>query len=308
MFARVVTLAVALLVAPATLVAQASDSLTAAYSPADCPPCAEWNAAQHPFRIHGNSWWVGTRGLGAVLVTSPDGHVLIDGGLPESAPLILANIRALGFRVEDVRLILNSHAHYDHAGGIAALQRATGAAVAAHPWSAATLRRGTSDAADPQFGVLLAYPSVATVRELADGETVRVGPLALTAHFTPGHTPGGTSWAWRSCEASGDAGRCVDLVYADSQTPISADGFRYTASTTYPGAIQDFERGHAVLERLRCDVLLTPHPGFARVFERRTARDAGDANAFRNPDGCREYAAWARQRLAERVASEAPRG
>ena len=111
---------------------QAQDATTGAYSAAECPSCAAWNAPTAPFRIFGNTWYVGTRGLGSILIAGDSGHILIDAGLPESAPLIEQSIRSLGFRVEGVRLILNSHAHYDHAGGIAALQRAAGARVAAN--------------------------------------------------------------------------------------------------------------------------------------------------------------------------------
>ncbi len=284
----------AFLAAPLALRAQAAADTT------PCASCVEWNAPQRPFRIHGDTWYVGTRGLSAILVTSPQGHVLLDGGLPESAARIAESVRALGFRMEDVRLILNSHAHYDHAGGVATLQRMSGAAVAAHPWSAAVLRRGTTLPEDPQHGLDLPYPGVATVREIADGETVRVGPLALTAHFTGGHTPGGTTWSWRSCEGK----TCLDLVYADSQTPVSADDFLFTRSARYPQALQDFARGHATLERLRCDVLQTPHPGASELFARLAAREQGRADAFRDPSACRRYAADARQRLARRVATE----
>jgi metallo-beta-lactamase class B len=266
----------------------------AGYTREQCSNCAEWNAPRRPLRIYGNTYYVGTNGLSAILVTSRQGHVLIDGALPESAPHILANIRALGFRVQDIKLILNSHPHFDHSGGIAALQRASGAVVAASPASAPVLQRGASGPDDPQYGELLAFPAVSRVRVIADGDTVRVGPLALTAHFTPGHTPGGTSWSWRSCER----GRCLEMVYADSQSPISAEGFRFTSSQTYPSALADFERGFAVLERLRCDVLLTPHPEGSRLWERIAARDLVDR------DACRRYAATARERLARRVASE----
>jgi metallo-beta-lactamase class B len=277
---------------------QTAGTATAGYSSEQCRNCAEWNEAQRPLRIYGNTYYVGTRGLSAVLVTSSRGHVLIDGALPESAPQILANIRALGFRVRDVKLILNSHAHFDHAGGLAALQRASGAAVAASPAAAPVLERGASGPDDPQYGPdLLAYPAVARVRTIADGETLRVGPLALVAHFTPGHTPGGTTWTWRSCER----GRCLDMVYADSQSPISAEGFLFTDNRTYPSVLQDFERGFAVLERLRCDVLLTPHPEGSRLWERVAARDLVDRNA------CRRYAAASRERLARRVATERSR-
>jgi metallo-beta-lactamase class B len=293
--------ALGLLLAPLPAVGQGADSARARRPPAACESCAEWNAPRRPSRIHGDTYYVGTQGLSAILVTSSEGHVLIDGGLPESAPLVAANVAALGFRIEDVRLILNSHAHFDHAGGIAALQRASRATVAASPASARVLERGTSGDDDPQYGVLLPFPAVPAVRVLADGETVRVGRLALTAHFTPGHTPGGTSWSWRSCAQR----RCVEIVYADSQTPVSAAGFTFTRSRTYPSAIQDFERGFAVLERLRCDVLLTPHPGASALWERLAARPGSGAPALVDPTACRRYAAAARRQLARRVASEA---
>jgi metallo-beta-lactamase class B len=267
----------------------------------DCPACSEWNAPHEAVRIFGNSYWVGTNGLGAILVTSGEGHVLIDGGLPESAPPIIASIRALGFRVEDIRLILNSHIHFDHAGGIAALQRASGARVAASASSAAVLESGSSGPDDPQHGILPPIAAVDDVRVVADGETLRVGPLELTAHFTPGHTPGGTSWSWRSCEE----GRCLDLVYADSQTPVSADDFYFTHTLTYPNVLQDFERGHATLERIPCDILLTPHPGVSRLWERIAAGAAATSDGLVDSEGCRRYAANARQALARRLATEA---
>lgn len=284
---------------PSALTAQADSAATEQSEPS-CTACAEWNAPQRPFQIYGNTYYVGPRGLGAVLVTSPDGHVLIDGALPESAPLIAENIRELGFRVEDIRLILNSHAHFDHAGGIAALQQVSGAEVAASPSSRRVIERGRSGRDDPQFGELASFPSVDDIREITDGETLQVGPLALTAHFTPGHTPGGTTWSWRSCEGQ----RCLDLVYADSQTPVSAESFEFTRSRYYPNAISDFERSHSVLERLPCDILVTTHPGASRLWERLEAREQGTPDALIDPDACRRYAAAARTMLERRVARE----
>jgi metallo-beta-lactamase class B len=288
----------ATMLVPALVVGQSSaDSARRAR---ECPSCAEWNVPQKPLRVFGNTFYVGTHGLGSVLVTSPRGHVLIDGALPESAPLILTNIRALGFRVEDVKVILNSHAHYDHAGGIAALQAASGAVVRASAWSAAVIQRGASDDRDPQFGLALPYPGATSVREIADGDVVRIGDLALTARFTGGHTPGGTTWTWRSCE--GD--RCLDIVYADSQTPVSTDGFFYTRSTTYATGIADFEHAESTLDGLACDILITPHPGASRFWERVAARDSGNAQALVDRDACRSYAAAARRQLAERITKE----
>jgi metallo-beta-lactamase class B len=275
--------------------AQAGDPGTRPYPDSLCSNCAGWNEPRAPVKIHGNTWYVGTNGLSAILVTSPQGHVLIDGALPNSAPLILDNIRALGFNVRDIRLILNSHVHFDHAGGLAALQRASGAPVAASVPSAGVLERGKSEAGDPQHGELLDFPPVRNVRRFADGETLRVGPLALTAHLTPGHTLGGTTWTWKSC----DGAECVDVVYADSHSPISADGFRFTDSPAYPGAVADFERGFRKLEALSCDILITPHPSGSSLFERLDGRQPlVDRNA------CRRYAAAGRERLQRRLEAE----
>jgi metallo-beta-lactamase class B len=293
-------LAIVLTSGPAALLGQAT-AATARVRAAECPRCAGWNAPYQPFRIYGNVYYVGTRGLSAVLLTSSAGHVLIDGALPESAPSILAHIRALGFKVGDVKLILNSHAHFDHAGGIAALQRATGANVAASPPSARVLRSGSSGPDDPQFGIALPFPAVASVAVFADGDVLSVGPLALTAHFTPGHTAGGTSWSWRSCEQE----RCLNFVYADSQTPVSADGFLFTRSQTYPSALKDFEHGFATLEHLPCDLLLTPHPEASESWARLVAHDLSGALAPRDATPCRRFVASARQQLAQRVSTEA---
>jgi metallo-beta-lactamase class B len=286
---------------PAAAQSQSPDTAAARRPGPSCDGEKAWNAPHAPFRLHGGTYYVGTHCLAALLVTSPAGHVLVDAGLPTTAPLVRASIEALGFRVADVKLIVNSHAHHDHAGGIAELQRASGAAVAASPWSARVLEAGRSLPDDPQHDVAPGFPRVTRVRVLADGETVRVGPLALTARWTPGHTPGGTTWTWRSCEGA----RCIDLVYADSQTPVSADGFSFTRGATYPTALQDFARGHATLERLRCDLLVTPHPSASALWERLAARDAGGAGpSLVDPDGCRRYAAGARAALARRVATE----
>jgi metallo-beta-lactamase class B len=265
-----------------------------------CADCAVWNAPQRPFRVFGNSYYVGTHGLSALLVTSDSGHVLLDGGLAESAPLILQHIRELGFRIEDVRFIVNSHVHFDHAGGLAELQRRSSAVVAASASSAAVLRSGASGRDDPQYGLLAPITPVTRVRIVTDGQSLHVGPISLTAHATGGHTPGGTSWSWRSCEGA----RCLDLVYADSQTPVSADGFFYTRSATYPTALADFARGFATLEVLPCDILVTPHPDASGLWQRLARRDSGDASALIDAGACKRYAAGARARVAKRVAEE----
>lgn len=158
-------------------------------------PFAEWNEPQAPFRLVGNTYYVGTRGLAALLVTTARGHVLVDAGLPESAPLIARNIETLGFRLRDVRLIVNSHVHVDHAGGIAALQRMSGAEVVASASSARVLRTGEAGRDDPQYGERRLLVPVARVQEIAAGDTVRSGGVVFTALRTAGHPPGGDELA-----------------------------------------------------------------------------------------------------------------
>ena len=193
--------------------------------------------------------------------------MLIDGGLTQSAPGIAANIEKLGFRLEDVKLIVNSHTHYDHAGGIAALQRASGAEVAASPAAKRALEGGGPTEDDPQFGFGRAhnnFPAVANVRAITDGETLRVGDIAITAHFTPGHTPGGTSWTWSSCE--GD--HCQYMVYADSLNSISAPGFKFSDDAQ---RVKIFESSIDTVAGLKCEHLA--HAASRGIRSRRKGRE-----------------------------------
>jgi metallo-beta-lactamase class B len=270
-----------------------------------CTNCALWNTPQKPIRIYGNTYYVGPHGLSAILVTSSAGHILIDAALPESAPLIAANIRALGFRVGDVKIILSTHVHFDHAGGIAELQRLTGATVMASPWSAAVLSRGGVDPADPQFGDIRGIAPVANpaanLKALTPGETVHLGQLALTSHPTPGHTPGGTSWTWTSCE--GD--RCYNMVYADSVTAVAPDSFKFTHNARYPNSIADFERSFAFLDTVPCDVLLTAHPDASDLWEKLARRRAGTTpDPLVEPGACKALAQRGRTQLQQRIAKE----
>ena len=267
----------------------------------NCSSCAEWNKPAKPFNIYGNAWYVGTDGLSAVLVTGPQGHVLLDGALPQSAPLIQKNIEALGFRMKDVKLILNSHAHFDHAGGIAALQQASGATVAHSPSGAQVLREGRPGTDDPQYdpNERFSMPKVAQVKEVADGETLAIGPLRLTAHFTPGHTPGGITWSWQSCEGS----KCLDMVYADSLTAISTDGFYFTGGANYPDRSASFRKTIDTVAGLRCDIVLAAHPSATDVFAKAAARTA-QSNPFIEPGGCRKLATGAARTFEARLQRE----
>jgi metallo-beta-lactamase class B len=242
------------------------------------------------------------RGLSSILITSPQGHVLIDGGTAGSAPKIAASVRALGYRIEDVKLILNSHIHYDHAGGIAELQTLSGATVAASPPAALVLQSGHSGPDDPQYNSLPTIHPVNSVKVVQDGETLHVGPLALTAHLTPGHTPGGTTWTWKSCEHD----RCLNMVYADSLTAVSSDNFLFSNSPTYPNVMADFAKSFATLNALPCDILLTPHPEISALWDRLAKRDQGDPNALVDPTACKRLADTSRANLQKRLDSEAP--
>lgn len=284
-----------------TLLALALAASPADLMPIECPACAGWNLPQAPFLLHGKSWYVGTQGLSAVLIDSGDGLVLVDGALPQSAPLIAANIASLGFSVTDVKWILNSHPHYDHAGGIAALKRLSGARVAGTARGAEAMRQGNAPHDDPQVGYgpqANAFPPVDEVTGLADGAQLTVGDLTLTLHATPGHTPGGATWSWRSC----DQGRCRDLVYADSVTAVSAPGFRFSDD---PGRVAEFRATLDRIAGLDCDLAVSAHPGPTKLFERAAARDAGEEEpAFFDDQSCRAYAAFGRDWLDKRLAEE----
>ena len=273
--------------------------------PHSCGDCDGWNQPHEPFRVFGNTYDVGVAGLSAILITGAQGSILLDGGLPQSAALIDANIRTLGFRTEDIKLIVNSHAHYDHAGGIAALQRASGAAVAASAPGAKAIERGGPTPDDPQFAFgpkENAFPAVKGVRTVGDRETLRVGDLAVTAHLTPGHTPGATTWSWRACEGT----RCYNIVYADSLNAVSAPAFRFTGDATHASLIPTFRATIAKVRALPCDIVIGVHPSFtdlAGKLKRREEKPAPDP--FVNSNGCRAYADAASKRLDARIAEEA---
>lgn len=269
--------------------------------PLACDACEEWNRPFEPFRIWGNTWYVGTKGLSAILITSDRGHILIDGGLAQSAPLVAANIEKIGFHLKDVKLILNSHTHYDHAGGINALQRASGAQVAASPKSQIALEHGGPTEDDPQFSFGHAHNDYAPVRHVhpvRDGGNVKVGELVLTAHFTPGHTPGGTTWTWTSC----DRDNCMSMVYADSLNSVSAPDYRFM---DHPEVVAEFLRSMNTIANLDCAILLAPHP---ELFDRDTklaARATTHAfDTFMKHGECRSYADAARERLEKRLTEE----
>ena len=260
---------------------------------AACKDWDEWDKPAPPVRIHGNTYYVGTCGISAILVTGSDGHVLIDAGTEAGAELIAANIRRLGFRLADVKYLLHSHEHFDHVGGMARLQQLTGAQLVASPNAAAVFATGAPGAGDPQAGMHPPFRAARVDRVIEDGGTVRLGGLKLTAMFTKGHTHGALTWQWVSC----DGGVCPTIVYADSLTPVSRDDYRFT---DHAGALQAFRDSIDRVGKLECDILLTPHPSASNMVERFASR------APLIDDGaCRAYSAGLKQRLAERLAKEA---
>jgi metallo-beta-lactamase class B len=265
-----------------------------------CGSCEAWNVAQKPFKVVGNTYYVGTKELSAMLVTTPKGHVLLDGALPQSAPQVVANIKALGYDIKDVKYILNSHAHWDHAGAIGALQKASGATVLASEWGARVMRAGTVEQDDPQYDAKepVHFPKVANVRAVKDNEVIRIGEVAITALMTPGHTPGSTSWTWKAC----DGGKCYDVVYADSLTAVSMDDFRFSGGNGKPDITESFRSTIERVGKLKCDVIVSTHPGFTDTLDKLAKTTAGH-NAFL-AGGCEEYAAGALKRLDERIAKE----
>jgi metallo-beta-lactamase class B len=252
-----------------------------------------WSDAAPPAKIFGNAYYVGTCGISAVLIDAPGGLVLIDAATEEAVPAILANIRALGFDPKDIHTLLASHEHLDHVGGLKALQDATGARVFTRREAVAALTSGEPDATDPQRGGIPPFKPVTVSGELRDGEALPIADIKLTLHATPGHTPGGTSWTWKSCEGAD----CRMIAYVDSLSAVAADGYRFTDHPAYVAVLR------ATLDKvpaLPCDILITPHPGASDLFERL----AGDA-PLANADACRSYAQSAHERLAARLAKEA---
>lgn len=270
--------------------------------PIQCDACAEWNKPQPPFRIFGNTYYVGVEGLSAVLIDGGSELMLLDGGLSQSAPLVAKNIEALGFSLRKVRILAGSHAHHDHAGGLAALKRWSGAQAVASPRGAEALRTGNVTSDDPQAGFgpkEMAYPALSVDKTILDGESLSVGNVSVTGHYTPGHTPGGMSWSWQSCEGS----RCLHMVYADSLNPISAPGFRFTQ---IPERVSAFRQSIATIRSLPCDVLISAHPGMSSLFERwEASKRTGSRDSFVQKSGCSDYAADAERKLDQRLAEEA---
>jgi metallo-beta-lactamase class B len=256
-----------------------------------------WNRPVEPFRIMGNLYYVGAAGVSSFLITSRQGHILVDTGFEETVPVIRASVEKLGFKVTDIKVLLSSHAHGDHVGGHAAMKEATGAQVMASEKDAALLARGGRN--DHAMGDAFMFPPVKVDHTLRDREEVSVGDATLTARLTPGHTPGCTTWTMKA----DDEGRPRDVVFHCSTSILP--GVTLRSNAKYPLIKEDFKQTFEVLRRLPCDVFLGPHPSFFGLEEKRERLLKGEKpNPFVDPKGYRLFVDRGEQAYLQRLAGD----
>jgi len=248
---------------------------------------AAWNQPVKPFRVIGNVYYVGAH-VSSFYIRTPAGAILLDGGLPETAPQIEKNIATLGFSIKDVKFLLNSHAHYDHGGGLAELKKLSGARMVASAGDAPIL-----DSGQGQFG---AFPAVHVDRVIQDKDTVRLGGVTLTAHITPGHTKGCTTWTM----PVSDSGKTYQVVFYCSTSVVD----KLVNNAAYPNIVADYERSFAELKKMPCDVFLAPHAEFFHLDEKRRQLEAGKLDAFVDPGEMPKFVEQSEQAFREQLAAE----
>jgi len=260
------------------------------------PTSRSWNKPVPPFRIAGNLYYVGATEVASFLTTTPKGHVLLDGGFVETASQIEENIARLGFKLADVKILLNSHAHYDHAGGLAELKRKTGAKVIASARDAELLRAGGHG--DFRFGDTLTFPPVEVDQIIGDGQSIELGGQKLTALLTPGHTKGNTTWTTRI----DDGAKSYDVVLAGS--PAALD-YQLVGKESYPGIAADFEKTFTVLKKLPCDIFLSDHGSFFSFEQKRERLVRGEkTNPFIDPDGYKRFVTEYEKEFRQKVEAQ----
>jgi metallo-beta-lactamase class B len=235
-----------------------------------------------PFKIAPGLYYVGASDVTSYLFTSPSGHILLDGGYPENGPQIVANIKTLGFDLKDVKILLNSHAHFDHAGGLAAIKAATGAKLFVSAGDAQQFRDGGRD----NYGLFDKglFPPVTPDSVIVNGSKVRLGNWTLTAAVTPGHTHGCTNWT-TTLES---AGKPVNAVFMCS---ASVPGYTLVGNKGYPNIVADYEKLFPALRALPCQFFLASHAGFFDL-EAKAAKlraDPNGPNPFIDPAGCQRW-------------------
>ena len=257
---------------------------------------ARWNRPVAPFRIADGIYYVGTADLASYLFVDREGMILLDGGLEASAPLILDSIRTLGFDPKRVRYLINSQAHSDHAGGLKTLKEVTGARLLASPADAALLERGGTG--DPNWNDEMPFPAVKVDGKLRDGEVVSLGSIRLTAHHTPGHSPGCTSWTM-TARIDGAARPALFVCGA------TAYNFKLLRNPAYPNIMEDFRRSFAKWRMLPCDLFLGAHASYFDMTEKRKRLRPGTTNPFIDPAGCRSFLNAAERHVAAQATKEA---
>jgi len=255
----------------------------------------KWNTPAEPFKKIGNVYYVGTDGLASYLITSPQGHILVDTVMPEATSQIKASIEKLGFKVTDIKYLVNTHAHIDHTGGLAEMKQASGAQMIAGEADKPVLEGGYYPGAQEETA--LAFPPVKVDRTVREGDTVSVGDVTLTARETPGHSPGCTSWEF--VVKDGDATRSV-LIFCSGTVALN----RLVANPTYSGIVTDYRKTFARARDMKVDVLLAPHPEMYRMQDKRALISDGAPNPFVNPGEFNAYAATLEKAFEDALAKQ----
>ena len=242
-----------------------------------------WNRPVKPFRIIGNIYYVGANEITSFLITTPRGHILLDSGFAETVPIIKESLKQLGFKLEDIKILINSQAHYDHAGGFALLKELTGASLAASKADAELISNGGKG--DFTWGDKFSYQPAKVDRILQDKDRVEIGGVTMTARLTPGHTKGCTTWTMKVREG----GKQYDVVFVGSTT---APGYKLVDNPNYPNIAADYAYTFRLLKTLPCDVFLASHGSFFSLDEKRRRLEQGSrANPFIDPEEYRRYLA-----------------
>jgi metallo-beta-lactamase class B len=257
-----------------------------------------WKAPVPPRRLLGSIHYVGAIGVSSYLITTRDGHILLDTGFEDTVPIIRAGVEQLGFQLRDIKLILSSHAHIDHTGGHATMKQLTGAAILASAADARVLESGGRDDFIPFPQDLIVYPPVQVDRIVQDRERVTLGDVTLTAHLTPGHTRGATTWTMEVTES----GQSHNVVFFSSASLNS--GTRLLGQPAYPEIVDDFERTFNRLKSLPCDVFFAPHGGQFAMAEKFARLDRGEKNPFVDPEGWRALLGSAEKAYRDQLAAE----
>jgi metallo-beta-lactamase class B len=249
----------------------------------------EWTEPFPPFHIAGNLYYVGSKGLANYLVTTPQGNILINSDLEANVPMIEASIEKLGFKFKDTKILLISHAHWDHDAGSAKIKEMTGASYMVMGADVPVVESGGK--MDFQYGnnPSFLYPPSKVDRVLHDGDEVRLGGAVLVAHLTPGHTKGCTTWTMSVTE--GDKTYNVVIIGSPNVNP----GYKLIHNDNYPQIAEDYERMWRVLKSLPCDIFLGAHGGYFGLEEKYPRLKDGGANPFIDPRGYKEYVAQKEQ-------------